>query len=257
MGIVGGNFGYKLLRRISAGGRDPEYSDSDAIERSKLEHLFGAGIFSAIEEKTVIDFGCGDGAEAVELARSGAKRVIGIDIRESVLEKARKTAQLAGVADRCKFSTATEEKADVIVSCDAFEHFDDPGKILEIMSSLLLPAGEVWVSFGPTWYHPYGGHLFSVFPWAHLLFTEKSLIRWRSDFKSDGARSFGEVEGGLNQMTIRRFRKIVAASSLRLDEFEPVPIRGLNFLTNPITREFFTAVVRCKLTHESYSAPTS
>jgi hypothetical protein len=56
-----------------------------------------------------------------------------------------------------------------------------------------------------------GGHLFSVFPWAHLIFSEQALIRWRSDFKSDGATRFSEVAGGLNQMTIRRFERLIAA----------------------------------------------
>lgn len=74
-----------------------------------------------------------------------------------------------------------------------------------MMSALLEPKGEVIASFGPTWYHPLGGHLFSVFPWAHLLFSEKALLRWRSDFKTDGATHFGEVAGGLNQMTVDRF----------------------------------------------------
>ena len=66
-------------------------------------------------------------------------------------------------------------------------------------------GGCIFVSFGPTWYHPLGGHLFSVFPWVHILLTEDALIRWRAQFKTDGARKFGEVEDGLNQMTIRRF----------------------------------------------------
>ena len=101
--------------------------------------------------------------------------------------------------------------------------------------------------FWPTWYHPLGGHLFSVFPWAHLVFTEASLIRWRSDFKTDGATRFCEAEGGLNQMTIRRFRSIVAESDFKFAEFEPVPIRKLRIIANRVTREFTTAIVRCKL----------
>ncbi len=39
------------------------------------------------------------------------------------------------------------------------------------------PHGAVYASFGPTWYHPLGGHLFSVFPWAHPIFSEKEPIR--------------------------------------------------------------------------------
>ncbi len=63
------------------------------------------------------------------------------------------------------------------------------------MDAMLKPGGRLYASFGPTWFHPYGGHLFSVFPHAHLIFTERSLIRWRSDFKSDGATRFHEVAG--------------------------------------------------------------
>ena len=77
------------------------------------------------------------------------------------------------------FGTSTNELADVIVSVDAFGAFSDPAEVLRVMDRLLKPSGEVFISFGPTWYHPLGGHLFSVFPWAHLLFAEEALIEWR------------------------------------------------------------------------------
>ena len=56
----------------------------------------------------------------------------------------------------------------VIVSLDSFEHFAEPGDVLQTMYSLLEPGGCVFVSFGPNWYRPLGGHLFSVFPWADI-----------------------------------------------------------------------------------------
>lgn len=86
-----------------------------------------------------------------------------------------------------------------------------------------------------------------MFPWAHLFFSERALIRWRSDFKNDGATRFQEVAGGLNQMTIRRFEQIVEQSSLSPKRFECVPIRKLRTLHTPATREFTTAIVRCEL----------
>jgi hypothetical protein len=86
-----------------------------------------------------------------------------------------------------------------------------------------------------------------VFPWAHLVFTEKSSIRWRSDFKTDGATRFCEAEGGLNQMTVGRFRSIVAESDFKFAEFQPIPIRKLKIFANLLTRQFTTAIVRCKL----------
>ena len=90
--------------------------------------------------------------------------MVGIDIRESVLERARVKADKAGVGGRVHFTTQPDEPVDAIVSLDGFEHFDRPGEVLDLMHGLLKPGGFVVTSFGPTWYHPLGGHLFSLFP---------------------------------------------------------------------------------------------
>jgi hypothetical protein len=58
---------------------------------------------------------------------------------------------------------------------------------------------------------------------------------------------FEDTDGGLNQMTIRRFRKIVAGSDFVVERFAALPIRRLAWLANPLTREFTTACVRCEL----------
>ena len=237
---------YRILKRISPG--EPDYLSGSAYQgKSKLSAHLGDEIFTRIAGKVVIDFGCGEGVDAVEMAGRGAARVIGIDNREDLLQKARENALRAGVQDHCVFETATRELADIVVSMDSFEHFGDPAGVLRVMSTLLQPAGEVLVSFGPTWYHPLGGHLFSVFPWAHLLFSEKALIRWRSTIRTDGATRFSEVAGGLNQMTIGRFEKLVADSPFEFASLELVPIRKLRPLHNRLSREFTTAVVRCSL----------
>src|SRR6266700_2078235 len=234
MGFIGGVLGYRLLHWVGGRGGS-RWCDGRAYRsRSKVEMLFGPDIWRELAGKVVIDFGCGAG------------RVIGIDNRESVLDMARRSARQKGVEDRCSFVLQCDTQGDAILVIDAFEHFSAPASVLHLLSTLLKPRGRVYVSFGPPWYHPLGGHLFSVFPWAHLIFTERALIRWRSDFKSDGATRFSEVAGGLNQMTIRRFERIVASSPFRLAEFEARPIRPLRRVANRLTREFTTAVVRCK-----------
>jgi len=244
MALLGGTLGYRLLRRFKPAAEDDH---APRETRSKLAHLFGHSIWDEIRDKVVIDFGCGTGTEAVEMATRGAARVLGIDIRHDVLSEARDRAMRAGVSDRCTFTTSTDERADLIFSLDAFEHFQDPAAILGVMRGLVTAQGYARVVFGPTWYHPLGGHLFSVFPWAHLIFAETALIRWRSDFKTDGATRFSEVAGGLNQMTIRRFEKIVASSDWEFESLEKVPIRRLRRFSNRLTQEFFTSVVRCRL----------
>lgn len=251
MGIVGGRLGYELLKHLAPRGGRSKLDGSAYAGRSKLEVLLGPSFWDTIRGRTVIDFGCGAGADTIEMARRGAARVVGVDIQERLLERAREDARLAGVGDVCTFGPSAPGPADVIVSLDSFEHFARPDEILAVMHGLLTPGGVVVASFGPTWHHPLGGHLFSVFPWAHLVFTERALLRWRSEFKDDGATRFGEVAGGLNQMTIARFERIVASSPLRLESLELVPIRRIRQLHNRITREFTTAIVRCRLVARS------
>lgn len=254
MGIVGGELGYGMLRKI-APLRDatPEQvaalreGDSNVLN-TKLTQYFGDSFFDLIRGKTVLDFGCGVGCQSVELARIGARRVIGLDIQEHVLAEARELARQQSVSEICHFTTSTDELADIIISKDAFEHFSDPAAILQRMSELLKPDGAVLAAFGPTWLHPYGGHLFSVFPWSHLIFTERALIRWRSDFKADGATRFGEVAGGLNQITIRRFERLVEDSPLRFEHLDTIPIRGIHLLKHSLLRELGSSIVCCKLT---------
>ncbi len=215
--------------------------------KGKLRTLLGDGFFQEIQGKTVIDFGCGEGAEAVEMALEGAKQVIGLDIQEPFLERGRKHAEEAGLGGKCRFVTEVDEPADIVTSIDAFEHFSEPDSALAAMYALLRPGGKLIVSFGPTWYHPLGGHLFSIFPWAHLLFTEDALIAWRADFKTDGATKFREAAGGMNCMTIRRFERMVKNSSFEIESLEAVPIRKLKRLHSKWTREWTTAIVRARL----------
>jgi len=194
-GFIGGAVGDRLLKVLSRRRLHPAMDGSAYANRSKIDVLLGAGIWTALRGKTVIDFGCGTGEQSVELACRGAGRVIGIDIRPGVLKAARARAEAAGVADRCTFTTDPVEPADAIVSIDGFEHYEKPGDVLAVMARLLRPGGRVFIAFGPPWLHPLGGHLFSVAPWAHLIFTEAALIRWRSSFNRTAPRASAKSKG--------------------------------------------------------------
>jgi SAM-dependent methyltransferase len=246
MSLIGGALGIALLNLASRNGAVERCDIATAyIGRSKLEVLLGPRIWDETRDKDVLDFGCGPGGEAVEIAEHGARRVIGVDLRQRWLDLGVAHAEAHGVADRCTFVREWRDPVDLIISLDSFEHFADPAAVLAHMRGLLRPGGKVLAAFGPTWYHPLGGHIYSVFPFSHLLFSERALVRWRAMHKSDGARTI--EESGLNKMTIRRFIKLVEASPLRFASFELLPIRPLRLIANRVTREFTTAAVRCVL----------
>lgn len=244
-----GGLGYRVLRTI----RPPRAMQSSTPGTGGMSYAetmrrgLGDDWVASIAGKTVVDFGCGGGRGSVELAQHGARRVIGIDIRPEALQAARERAERAGVGGQCTFVSTTSESVDMVVSLDAFEHFDDPAGVLKLIHGMLRPGGHLFVSFGPTWYHPRGGHLFSIFPWSHLLFSERAQIRWRADFKGDGATCFREVSGGLNQMTIGRFKTLAVASDFQIAFCKLVPIRPLRWLHNRATREFTTSLVNALL----------
>ena len=250
MGVLGGELGYRVLSRLQK--VCPGNEVTTAYDgRSKMEVFFGPQIWRELADKTVLDFGCEGGVEAIDMAQHGVPRVIGLDIREEPLATARVAAKEAGVENATVFTTQTDEKVDVIVSLDAFEHFSDPLEMLGKMRQLLKPAGYVLTCFGPTWYHPLGGHGFSIFPWAHLVFTESVLMRRYREVSGRPGRHFNDVTGGLNQLTVRKFEKLVAESEFEFESIEAVPIRKLKPFANRLTREFTTAVVKCKLVPRS------
>ena len=236
---------YQLLRRIRP--VDPPYmmKPTAYANKSKLALLCGH-LLGDLAGKTVLDFGCGDGLEAIELAKLGAQRVYGVDTNLGCVEIARWHAEQAHVSHAVEFFTeAPQVLADLAISLDTFEHFSEPAAILRRLHRMLNPGGALVVSFGPPWYHPFGGHLFSVFPWAHLIVSEAALIRWREDLREDRPASFAEA--GLNRMTVTRFARLIDESAFNVEVLEVVPIRRLARLHNRFTRELFTSVVRCRL----------
>jgi ubiquinone/menaquinone biosynthesis C-methylase UbiE len=56
-----------------------------------------------VEGRTVLDIGCGPGHYCLAFARSGAKKVIGIDFSEDMIEIAKKHAVSSGVIEQCEF----------------------------------------------------------------------------------------------------------------------------------------------------------
>jgi SAM-dependent methyltransferase len=197
--------------------RDDE-SDRRFIKRFD-GHLSFAG-------KQVLDVGCGMGSLCGEIARQNAKRVTGVDL-DIEPARARVREHYADVADRIELVRTAGQleelsgrRFDLVNSKDSMEHFPDPESFIHLLTQLVRPGGELAIGFSPLWKSPQGGHIeyMTRLPWAHLLFSEQTIMAERRRFRpNEDAGSFAEIKGGLNKMTFRRYCDIMADTG-----FEPL-----------------------------------
>ncbi|MCW8109065.1 50S ribosomal protein L11 methyltransferase [Alteromonas ponticola] len=72
-----------------------------------------------VEDKVVVDFGCGSGILALAALKLGAKKVIGIDIDPQALQASMENASRNNVADRLKVYLPDDQpslKADIVMA---------------------------------------------------------------------------------------------------------------------------------------------
>lgn len=215
-----------------------------------------------IAGRKVLDFGCGNGFQSVAMASAGAARVVGIDFNPRQLEACRALAAGEGLeSPALEFGPEwTEERFglfDVVLSKDSMEHFPDPDATFELLARAVRPGGVLLVTFGPPWFAPYGSHMhfFTRVPWLQLWFRERTVMRVRSRFRSDGAQRYEDVESGLNRMTVRRFEGIVRRSPLSLEHARYRCVKGVDVLGRiPGVRELFVNDVTVVLRRPPESA---
>jgi len=126
----------------------------DKPRRAKLAADVARAICNTVkitQEMDVLDFGCGTGLLTLQfhpLARS----VTGIDSSKgmlAVLEEKIREQHLTNVTARCidvEKGESPDGKYDLIVSSMTFHHIREVGPVLEILSSLLKPAGTLAIA---------------------------------------------------------------------------------------------------------------
>jgi 2-polyprenyl-3-methyl-5-hydroxy-6-metoxy-1,4-benzoquinol methylase len=133
-----------------------------ALDRWLRQDMFGR--FDWVMRKagnardlTVCDIGCGSGRFVNELARRGARRVVGVDVAPEMIRLARELVFRDGVADRCEFANAdiehwtTDERFDFVIAIGFWDYIADPRsrlqKIRGITRGTFLsawPRAETW-----------------------------------------------------------------------------------------------------------------
>jgi len=98
---------------------------------------------------SVLDVGCGSGVHGAELKRIFGHRVVGVDLSEGSIQKAKTRLAEAYVADVTKpevYPFSSRRKFDLIVFSDILEHLYDPLDVLTRHYPLLAPGGKVLIS---------------------------------------------------------------------------------------------------------------
>ncbi|MEA2412689.1 MAG: hypothetical protein QOC77_3250 [Thermoleophilaceae bacterium] len=183
----------------------------------------------SFEGKSVLDYGTGTGQTCIIAAKRGARRALGVDLQTvgvATKQLSERYPELAGRVEYRQIESAADlgdERFDLVLSKNTMEHVSDPEGYVAGMARLLAPGGQLVIGFSPLWKSPYGAHIHHMtrFPWAHLLFPEELVLRERRRYRPDeDPERYEDIKGGLNRMTLARFREVMGGSGLEQTYFE-------------------------------------
>ncbi len=104
-----------------------------------------------IEGCSVLDVGCGSGRYAIEFARRGARRVVGIDFAQSMIDLAVCLSRDAGFESKCTFicddflRVDFRGRFDYSLAMGFFDYVEQPGPFLHKMK--LVTTRKILASF--------------------------------------------------------------------------------------------------------------
>jgi len=200
---------------------DIDYFNKGQIDNPRYwERLGGKPNF---KDALVVDLGCGHGSLCIDIALSGAKRVIGIDLSSRLINFANENLRLnypqliTTVEFRCQnIQEAPETDVDYFVSKNTFEHIIGLEQVLAEMKERLKPNGYIYTGFGPLWNSPFGDHYRTKMPipWMHAFFTERFIVNWRNLFSEKKITSIQDL--GLNALSLAEYRHILNSCGMTI-----------------------------------------
>jgi len=100
--------------------------------------------------KRILDIGCGIGGPALEMARTHDAEVVGIDLEQPLIDRARAAADRCGVAGQCSFLTVEigplpfdNASFDIVVASGALTQINDKASLLDEAHRVLRPGGHM------------------------------------------------------------------------------------------------------------------
>jgi 2-polyprenyl-3-methyl-5-hydroxy-6-metoxy-1,4-benzoquinol methylase len=118
--------------------------------RTHIECFTLSELVGDVSGKRVLDLACGDGFYTRLLARCGAARVVGVDISEKMIERARQEEVVAPLGIEYRVGDARrllmDTKFDLVLAGYLFNHARCPEELLRMCESIarcLKPAGRL------------------------------------------------------------------------------------------------------------------
>lgn len=108
-----------------------------------------------VKDRTFLDVGCGNGLYTFDLARKGARRILGLDISEVMIGLCKEASMKENLADRCEFIQTdlleykSDEKFDVSFGIGLFDYIKDPAPVLKKMRE--MSTDKVILAFPRYW----------------------------------------------------------------------------------------------------------
>ena len=129
----------------------------DSVFRKDMyeRYVFTIKHCEPIKDRTFLDVGCGNGLYSLELARKGARRVLGIDIAEVMVGLCKEASRKENLDGVCEFQQTDllefkgSEKFDVSFGIGLFDYISDPLPVLKKMRE--MSTDKVILAFPRLW----------------------------------------------------------------------------------------------------------
>lgn len=191
-------------------------------EDDKTERAEGIihSLLPELGDKTVLDFGCGEGHIAVEASKM-AKKSVGYDVKAEGLPWDAHKDVLTTDFEVVK----KDAPYDFVVLYDVLDHAVDPVALLEQVKAVSHEKTQIFVRCHP-WIGRHAGHLYNQMnkAWIHVVFTEEELEKM--GLKPDVVQ---KVTAPINQQ-----RKWFAQAGLKVANEEVVGGYVEDFFRKPI-----------------------
>lgn len=188
-------------------------------ERGKRVATFLNERVCGVRGKRVLEFGCGAGEVARELAEAWECSVVGLDIRRSKMWLEGERADLR-VLDVTKASSDEERRRlgafDFVYSLSVMEHVEHPFSALRVLKEMTAPGGVMYV-MANLYRGPMASHRYRevYFPWPHLLFGDDVFREFYKQRREGGG---GVTAAWVNRLTVAQYRTYFELLGLSVEQ---------------------------------------